>query len=68
MSAKIDQEINEPHPPCVICGGPNDQAEICENCAREYFMLPVDLEASGGCVVQDYHAARTDATQQTALC
>ncbi len=28
------------HPPCVICGGKNEKGDICETCAKDYFMLP----------------------------
>lgn len=56
-----DSDAQEPHPPCVICGGPNDQAEICMKCVVEYFMLPAtDLETSGGWMVQDYHTTRVE--------
>ena len=40
------------YPPCVICGGPNDQAEVCPKCAKTNNPF-VDLEKSGGFMVQD---------------
>lgn len=47
-----DVEIVEfPYPPCVLCGGENDQAEICYECSKNYDPY-VDLEASGGYMVQ----------------
>jgi hypothetical protein len=42
----------EPHPPCAICGGENDQGEVCAECAKTYDPYP-DLEGGGGWAVQD---------------
>lgn len=43
---------HDEYPPCVLCGGKNDMAEICYKCSKTYNPY-VDLEQSGGSAVQD---------------